>query len=233
MASEAVEMPMDVKAIVILRNHLDIAVSEINDLLQEEAIRLKVHVEVTPVEAKEIQHIEYNGKVYARVIQTENKLTILPVESFQIKANDPTITNFLIPRVLKNMKEKHGLDYSIEERKGLLHAIIITGSLDAKTIEDLKNPIGWALEKASERDATPSTTRPETTSINQHFPKDLEDILSFHDEGNWFKVSPKTFLDSENFGKVLSIVRELGGEYVSAGKNSHFKIPKKETQQDG
>ena len=58
-------------------------------------------------------------------------------------------------------------------------------------------------------------------------------MLSFHDEGDWFKVSPKVFLGSENFGKVLSIVRELGGEYVSAGKNSHFKIPKKEMKQDG
>jgi len=233
MASEVVEMPMDVKAIGILRNHLDLAVSEITDLLQEEAIRLKVHVEVAPVEAKGVHHIDHKGKLYARVIQTENKLTILPIESFQIKANDPTITNFLIPKVLKNMKEKHGLDYSIEESNGLLRAIIITGSLDAKTIEDLKNPVGWALEKASERDATPSTTRPETASINQFFPQELANMLDFHDEGDWFKVSPKTFLDSENFGKVLSIVRELGGEYVSAGKNNHFKVPKKEMKQDG
>ena len=233
MASNVVEMPMAVKATVIIRNHLDLAVSEINDLLQEEAIRLKVHVEVTPVEAKEVQHIEYNGKPYARIIQTENKLTILPIESFQIKANDPTITNFLIPKILKNMKKKHGLDYRIEESNGLLRAIVITGSLDAKKIEELKNPVGWALEKASKRDATPSTTRPETISIKQHFPKELENMLDFHDEGNWFKVSPKAFLGSQNFGKVLSIVRELGGEYVSAGKNSHFKIPKKEMQQNG
>jgi len=119
--SEVVEMPTNIKAITIIRNHLDLAVSEINDLLQEEAIRLKIHVEMMPVEAKEIQH----------------------------------------------------------------------------------------------------------------FPTDLAKMLDFHDEGDWLKVSPKTFLVPNDFGKVLSIVRELGGEYVSAGKNSHFKVPKKEMKQDG
>ena len=232
--SKEKEVPLDVKAISIIRNHLDLAVSEITTLLKDEAIRLKAHVEVAPFEAKGIQHIDYNGKLYARVIQTENKLTILPVESYQIKADDPTITNFLRPRILEKIKEKHGFDYSIEESNGLLHAIIIRGSLDAKTIEELKSPVGWALEKASERDTTTTFTRAsKVLKVIQHFPKDLADMLSFHDEGNWFKVVPKVFLGSENFSKVCSIIRELDGEYISAGKESHFKIPKKEMKQDG
>ena len=39
-------------------------------------------------------------------------------------------------------------------------------------------------------------------------------------------VRPAKFLGSENFSKVASAIRELGGSYVSAGKNSHFTIPK-------
>jgi hypothetical protein len=39
-------------------------------------------------------------------------------------------------------------------------------------------------------------------------------------------VSPAQYLGSENFSKVASIIRSLGGEYVSAGKNSHFTVPK-------
>jgi hypothetical protein len=39
-------------------------------------------------------------------------------------------------------------------------------------------------------------------------------------------VRPSKFLGSENFSKVASAIRELGGQYVSAGKNSHFTIPK-------
>ena len=39
-------------------------------------------------------------------------------------------------------------------------------------------------------------------------------------------VRPAQFLGSDNFSKVAAIVRSLGGQYVSAGKNSHFEVPK-------
>ena len=32
---------------------------------------------------------------------------------------------------------------------------------------------------------------------------------------------------AENFAKIASIVRGAGGEYISAGKESHFRIPKR------
>lgn len=37
-------------------------------------------------------------------------------------------------------------------------------------------------------------------------------------------IKPKAFLGTENFMKLATVVRELGGEYVSAGKESHFKV---------
>lgn len=43
----------------------------------------------------------------------------------------------------------------------------------------------------------------------------------------FYIVRTKKFLGSDNFSKIASIVRqELGGEYVSQGKASHFKVPK-------
>lgn len=39
-------------------------------------------------------------------------------------------------------------------------------------------------------------------------------------------VKPASFLGPENFAKVASIIRAIGGQYVSAGKNSHFEISK-------
>jgi hypothetical protein len=39
-------------------------------------------------------------------------------------------------------------------------------------------------------------------------------------------VKPRQFLGSDNFAKIASIVREMDGDYVSAGKQSHFRIPK-------
>jgi hypothetical protein len=39
-------------------------------------------------------------------------------------------------------------------------------------------------------------------------------------------LKPKQFLGSDNFSKIAATVRTIGGQYVSAGKNSHFEVPK-------
>jgi hypothetical protein len=59
------------------------------------------------------------------------------------------------------------------------------------------------------------------------FPEDLEALLSFQEKGDHIMVKPRQFLGSENFAKIASAVRGLGGEYISAGKDSHFRVPKK------
>ncbi len=63
------------------------------------------------------------------------------------------------------------------------------------------------------------------------FPKELVDLLSFEDHGDYWIVKPHQFLGAENFAKVAQIVRSHQGEYVSAGKESHFKIPKQGVSQ--
>lgn len=65
-------------------------------------------------------------------------------------------------------------------------------------------------------------------SIKAAFPKELADMLVFEDKGNMVTIKPRQYLGSENFAKIASIVRSLNGEYVSAGKESHFRVvPKK------
>jgi hypothetical protein len=59
------------------------------------------------------------------------------------------------------------------------------------------------------------------------FPEDLEALLSFQEKDDYIMVKPRQFLGSENFAKIASAVRGLGGEYISAGKDSHFRVPKK------
>jgi hypothetical protein len=59
------------------------------------------------------------------------------------------------------------------------------------------------------------------------FPEDLEALLSFQEKGDYIIVKPRQFLGSENFAKIASAVRGMGGEYISAGKDSHFRVPKK------
>ena len=63
-------------------------------------------------------------------------------------------------------------------------------------------------------------------TVKASFPENLRDQLTFEDKGEYIKISPKQFLGSENFAKVASIIRGLGGQYVSAGKLSHFQIAK-------
>jgi hypothetical protein len=59
------------------------------------------------------------------------------------------------------------------------------------------------------------------------FPEDLEALLSFEEKSDYIMVKPRQFLGSENFAKIASAVRGMGGEYISAGKDSHFRVPKK------
>jgi len=58
------------------------------------------------------------------------------------------------------------------------------------------------------------------------FPSDLEEMLTFEESGNYIVIKPRRFLGSDNFAKIASIVRGAGGEYISAGKQSHFKVPR-------
>ena len=65
--------------------------------------------------------------------------------------------------------------------------------------------------------------------IRMVFPEDLDALLSFEEKGDYIMVKPRQFLGSENFAKIASAVRGMGGEYISAGKDSHFRVFKKKT----
>jgi len=67
----------------------------------------------------------------------------------------------------------------------------------------------------------------EITDIKMRFPADLENLLNFEDKGEFIVIKPRQFLGSENFAKIAQIVRGMEGDYVSAGRESHFRIPKK------
>lgn len=62
--------------------------------------------------------------------------------------------------------------------------------------------------------------------IRAAFPKDLEEMLTFEETEMYIVIRPRQYLGSENFAKIASIVRDVGGEYISAGKESHFRVPR-------
>jgi len=73
---------------------------------------------------------------------------------------------------------------------------------------------------------TPTAEMRTTDDVRVLFPKDLEEMLTFEESEEYVVVKPRQYLGSDNFAKIASIIREAGGEYISAGKESHFRIPR-------
>ena len=92
------------------------------------------------------------------------------------------------------------------------------------------------VPSAPEIPAAPATPTPTGTAVTRGvedvkmlFSKDLEDMLSFDEKGEFIVVKPRQYLGSDNFAKIASVIRDAGGEYISAGKQSHFRVPKEMT----
>jgi hypothetical protein len=79
-------------------------------------------------------------------------------------------------------------------------------------------------------EARSATTSEETRTISDVktlFPSDLGELLIFEETEDYVIIKIRRFLGSDNFSKIAAIVRSVDGEYVSAGKDSHFKVSKK------
>lgn len=135
-------------------------------------------------------------------------------------------------RVNPNMSEEkeriEKLAEKVDELLVVLSSIaedlrIVSASLKSLAVSQLAPP-------------TPTPTVPETPQaekplgiedVKMMFPEDLEGLLNFEDKGEYIKITPRQYLGAENFAKIAQIVRGAGGDYISAGKESHFRVPKK------
>jgi hypothetical protein len=128
--------------------------------------------------------------------------------------------------------EKESLERLVEKIDELL-VVLNRISEDLRTVSaSIKSVVGSQITQ-------PAPQAPEAVSHEIHekkksvddvrlaFPEDLESLLSFQEKGDYIMVKPRQFLGSENFAKIASAVRGMGGEYISAGKDSHFRVPKK------
>jgi hypothetical protein len=64
--------------------------------------------------------------------------------------------------------------------------------------------------------------------IRKRLPQDIVPDLNValnKYEPDKIHVTPKRFLGRDNFWKVSKILKELGGEYVSQGKQSYWWVP--------
>ena len=128
--------------------------------------------------------------------------------------------------------EKEKLERLVERVDELLVGL-------SKISEDLRTVAASIKSMAVSQITQPTPQTPATVSHEIHeknktiediriaFTEDLESLLSFEEKGDYIVVKPRQFLGSENFAKIASAVRGMGGEYISAGKESHFRVPKK------
>lgn len=128
--------------------------------------------------------------------------------------------------------EKESLEKLAEKIDELL-IVLNQVSEDVKSIsESIKASLGVkATQTKPQAPATASQgvqgAKNAVDNVRVAFPENLEAMLIFQDKTDYVMVKPKQFLGSENFAKIASTVRGLGGEYISAGKDSHFRVPKK------
>ena len=62
-------------------------------------------------------------------------------------------------------------------------------------------------------------------NVENKFPQNMRELLVFSIEGEYTIVKPRQFLGSKKFSEIAAVVKAIGGKYVSAGKESHFRVP--------
>ncbi|UCC58589.1 MAG: hypothetical protein JSW14_01325 [Candidatus Bathyarchaeum sp.] len=113
------------------------------------------------------------------------------------------------------------LSRKIDELLSVLN--VISGDL-AEVSKSLKAVSGPAAAPTISVSATEKMRS--IKDVKQAFSSELQGMLTFEESENYIVVRPRRFLGSDNFAKIASVVRNVGGEYISAGKSSHFKVPK-------
>lgn len=106
----------------------------------------------------------------------------------------------------------------------------VTASMKSLAVGQITQPTAQAPKAAvtAPSAAAPTGERKRSLDdIRMSFPEELESRLGFEEKGDYITIKPKMFLGPENFAKIASAVRGMGGEYISAGKDSHFRVPKK------
>src|SRR4030066_1769741 len=97
---------------------------------------------------------------------------------------------------------------------------VVSASLKSMAVSQIPHPLTQTSAPVS---------RESLHDIRLSFPEDLDNLLNFEEKTDYIMIKPRQFLGSENFAKIASTVRGMGGEYISAGKDSHFRVLKKKT----
>ncbi|WGM90311.1 MAG: hypothetical protein NUK63_04110 [Candidatus Bathyarchaeum tardum] len=120
------------------------------------------------------------------------------------------------------------LAQKVDELLNVLNVIAKDLSDVSKSLKSATGTKSTPTPQTSPTTGAPSLgEKKDINEVKQAFSPELAGMLLFEQSGKYIIVKPRRFLGSDNFAKIASVVREIGGEYVSAGRNSHFKVAKK------
>lgn len=105
----------------------------------------------------------------------------------------------------------------IDELTGILRLIL----------EDLEG-IRDSLKELKPKPSEPSLLT--VREVQESFPESLLSQVIFEQTDENIIVKPRGYLGPETFKEIAGIVDRLGGDYVSAGRESHFIIPRRRAQ---
>jgi hypothetical protein len=124
---------------------------------------------------------------------------------------------------LDNLLER--IDEILLVLKGISEDLrVVSASLKSMAVSQITHP-GQQPQSAASHEGYERQSSVE--DIRMSFPQELESLLSIEERNEYIIIKPRQFLGSENFAKIASAVRGMGGEYISAGKDSHFRVPKR------
>jgi hypothetical protein len=101
---------------------------------------------------------------------------------------------------------------------------VVSASLKSMAVSQITHPAQQPQSAAGHEGYERQSS---VEDIRMSFPQELESLLSIEERNEYIIIKPRQFLGSENFAKIASAVRGMGGEYISAGKDSHFRVPKR------
>jgi hypothetical protein len=147
------------------------------------------------------------------------------------------------PRWIDRIEKVNQMDEAkpqVNEILGRLAEVLDVLNKIAEDLQDISRSLRSVEGRRTQAVVTPQLGTPPPAStvstpppvgrgvedIRMMFSKELEELLTFEDAGGFIRVKPRQYLGSDNFAKIASTIREAGGEYVSAGRDSHFRIPK-------
>ena len=113
---------------------------------------------------------------------------------------------------------------SIDELQRRISELLNVLNMISRDLIEISKALREMSPSAPKASATPTGGKIE--EVKAAFPEDLKEMLNFEETETYIVIKPRQYLGSENFAKIASIVRGMGGEYVSAGKESHFRAPK-------